>query len=198
MPREVFLIRTAPGTGAGDRILADARRASAPLCFFHGDGVDQALDPATGQAWSTVAAATGGELMVCETALARRGRAPMPPPWRVGSLARYWAAAAPGPGEGSVLVHVRVSGDARFKREVLELCLAAAALEIELAVVFAASGLDHLRGPDAAGWRQFPDFDLAPLYRIADGETAVDVAVERLTAAEVAALEAAASRVLDV
>jgi len=49
-------------------------------------------------------------------------------------------------------------------REVLELVLAGASLDIDLAVVFEGPGCGFLAEPWARGWQQLVDFDLARLY----------------------------------
>lgn len=48
-------------------------------------------------------------------------------------------------------------------REMLELVLAGATLELELVVVFDGAGCDHLEPEAIAPWRQLIDFDLADL-----------------------------------
>ncbi|WP_376691556.1 hypothetical protein [Wenzhouxiangella sp. EGI_FJ10409] len=48
-------------------------------------------------------------------------------------------------------------------REMLELVLAGATLEVEMVVVFEGEGLGHLEPEPFAPWRQLIDFDLAGL-----------------------------------
>ncbi len=48
-------------------------------------------------------------------------------------------------------------------REMLELVLAGATLEVDLVVVFERAGLAHLEPDAIAPWRQLIDFDLAEL-----------------------------------
>lgn len=197
---EVLLIRTAPGTVRDHEHLMRARCTSEALCFFHGDGVGHALDPETSRVWAETAEEGGLDLVVCETALARRSDRPVSPPWRAGSLAQFWQALSSSPfahGGSGFLIRVRDTGDDRFKREALELCLAGAALEIEMAVCFSGAGLEQLRGPGAAPWRQFPDFELGPLYYVADRETSLGVPARRVDSREAARMAAKAGRVVD-
>lgn len=49
-------------------------------------------------------------------------------------------------------------------RELLEVVLAAVALEIPVAVVFSGPGIGRLQAPFAASWRQLTDFRMAPVY----------------------------------
>lgn len=48
-------------------------------------------------------------------------------------------------------------------REMLELVLAGATLEVDMIVVFEGEGCGHLEPEAIAPWRQLVDFDLAPL-----------------------------------
>lgn len=67
------------------------------------------------------------------------------------------------PAESWVIV-VRSGPNDPDSGEMLELVLAGATLELDLAVVFADAGNGHLR-PDAfAPWRQLLDFDLAAVH----------------------------------
>lgn len=199
----VHLIRSRPGTPDGDHILEDARRGQGTLCFFHGDGVGHALDPEAGRAWSEAAAERGLELIVCETALARRCKVPLVAPWRSGSLAQFWQALLDSVSlereeSPHILIRIGKSGDERYNSEILELCLAGAVLEADMAVCFSGTGLELMRGPDAASWRQFPDFELAPLYYVTHRKAALEVAAQRLSRVEAAQMAEKAHRIIDV
>ena len=62
-------------------------------------------------------------------------------------------------------------------REMLELVLAGATLEVDLVVVFEGAGCGHLEPEAIAPWRQLIDFDLARLRALAPGSELVPAGV---------------------
>lgn len=66
------------------------------------------------------------------------------------------------PGESWVVV-VAVAPEETASREMLELVLAGATLELDMVVVFEGAGCGHLEPEAIAPWRQLIDFDLAEL-----------------------------------
>lgn len=68
--------------------------------------------------------------------------------------------------DGRWLVLIRSAPRELSGREILELVLAGASLDIGLDVVFSGPGLRHLRGNEMAGWRQLLDYDMAALWRL--------------------------------
>jgi len=70
----------------------------------------------------------------------------------------------------SFLIRVRLAPTESEAREVLELALAGASLDVDLVVVFEGPGCGFLAPPWARGWRQLVDFDLARLYYLEDDE----------------------------
>lgn len=64
------------------------------------------------------------------------------------------------------LLHIRSAPAESERRELLELVLAAVALEIPVAVLFSGAGNGWLDAPFAATWRQLTDYQLAPVYCI--------------------------------
>lgn len=68
-------------------------------------------------------------------------------------------------------------GDASFWRELLELVLAGASLDLDLVVVFKPEGLDSLRRHDSEyrAWRQLVDHQLAPVRVLRRPDTALDL-----------------------
>lgn len=62
-------------------------------------------------------------------------------------------------------------------REMLELVLAGATLEVELVVVFEGAGCGHLEPEAIAPWRQLIDFDLARLRALEPGSDLVPAGV---------------------
>ena len=65
-------------------------------------------------------------------------------------------------------------------REMLELVLAGATLEIELIVVFDGAGAEHLEPEPFAPWRQLVDFDLADLRARGAAPGLLPAGVDRL------------------
>jgi len=87
--------------------------------------------------------------------------------------------------------------DQRQHRETLEMALGAAALELDVSVLFFGDGLAHLAGGLAHGWSQVTDFGLLDIYV----EGPIDrfqpeVAVQRLDTAGAALLRAGAVTIL--
>ncbi len=62
------------------------------------------------------------------------------------------------------LLEIKAAPDGLSEIELLEMALAAASLDLDLAVSFKEAGLGHLLGASARGWRQLVDHDLAQLY----------------------------------
>lgn len=61
-------------------------------------------------------------------------------------------------------MEIEAAPDGFSERELLEMALAAASLELDLVLVFAGPGLDQVTGQGARAWRQFVDHELARLY----------------------------------
>jgi hypothetical protein len=148
------------------------------LVFFHARAA--ALEE-RGQvlAWAGLAAAHRDDLSlaVCQAARSRRVDAAPPAPFRTSTLVRFWAAAlgatellAPHPvavQTGGVLLRIRRAADPPESRELLELVLAAASLELDVVVCFEAEALSMLAGEQGAGWFQLRDHELARMVTTA-------------------------------
>ncbi|WP_181918881.1 hypothetical protein [Wenzhouxiangella sediminis] len=65
-------------------------------------------------------------------------------------------------------------------REMLELVLAGATLEVEMLVVFEAEGLAHLEPEPFAPWRQLLDFELAEVRARGSGEALLPAGVSAI------------------
>jgi len=151
------------------------------LVFLHGQAVCLARDPLWSEALRHASGAWVG--MVCRSAWQRRfEQEPVPGPWISGGLlqlfdaltkAAEWRVFGSGgasagqreaAGSGAWLIEIRHAvEDAREARETLEVALAAAALELDCAVLFDARGLTHLRAPYARAWRQISDYQMLRL-----------------------------------
>ncbi len=145
------------------------------VVFFHGAGVDHACGAAAGS-WQRLAA-RGLRLEVCSAAWQRRHEGEPEAPFVLSSLVRFWHRVATGyrlvchreAGRGSRqgatwVIIVTAAPSEADSREILELVLAGASLELPLAVIFRDRGCGQLVGEFARGWRQLVDFDLASLY----------------------------------
>jgi hypothetical protein len=87
------------------------------------------------------------------------------------------------PNEAWVVV-VSVAPEERESREMLELVLAGATLEVDLTVVFEADGCGHLEPEAIAPWRQLIEFDLAALRARRQGSALLPIGVSRVDDAE--------------
>lgn len=158
------------------------------VVFFHGPAVVLAAADAR-ERWLALAGPGNARLWLCSAAWQRRCQATPGSGFEVSSLVRFWQEAlvceriecfgsgksgAPGDAEctrrakhrqsESFIVRVAIAPTATDAREVLELVLAGASLDIDLAVVFEGPGLGFLSPPWVRGWRQLVDFELATLY----------------------------------
>ncbi len=61
-------------------------------------------------------------------------------------------------------MEIGVAPDGFSERELLEMALAAASLDVDLAVLFTGPGVEQLKGDSWRGWRQLLDHDLALVY----------------------------------
>lgn len=90
---EVMLIRCRPDPAGQARVLGQlrTRRNGRVLMFFHGPGLDWALNDATQKALT--GAPQRATLMLCSAGWRRRHAGEPPPGWQVGSLVQFWDAA---------------------------------------------------------------------------------------------------------
>ncbi|MEM1081179.1 MAG: DsrE family protein [Pseudomonadota bacterium] len=87
--------------------------------------------------------------------------------------------------------------DDRSNLEALEMILAAAALEIDIAVVFTIEASAWLNEQGGARWRQLVDFDLAKLHQLRLESThEVVIPIATITPNEFAELREPADRVI--
>ncbi|MFP4207227.1 MAG: hypothetical protein ACLFSC_01120 [Wenzhouxiangella sp.] len=70
--------------------------------------------------------------------------------------------------ERCVLIEIQALPDPVDQRELLELVLAAASLELSITVLLGRDAVDLFQGAAGAGWRQLLDHDLARVGVIAD------------------------------
>lgn len=176
----IVLIRSQPGGQDCDpAVLAASAALGDPagevVAFFHGQGVEHACGHAAA-AWLPLSAC-GLQLEVCSAAWQRRHDDELQSPFTLSTLVQLWSRIARGyrvvvpDGERGAardgefwLVVVSAAPADRNDREILELVLAGASLELPLAVLFRDQGCQHLSGGPARGWRQLVDYDLADLY----------------------------------
>lgn len=83
-------------------------------------------------------------------------------------------------------------------REMLELVLAGASLDIELVVVFSGPGSEHLVGEAFGPWRQLVDFDLARLLVRPGGASTPPPGVREVTDADIDSLCRSVAGVLEL
>ncbi len=90
------------------------------------------------------------------------------------------------PESAAFLLRIRHFPQPLEARELMEVALAGASLDIDLAVLFEDAALAFLMTPAAAGWRQLHDFDLAPVCVPAEAAAALELPawVLRLDAAQ--------------
>jgi hypothetical protein len=146
------------------------------LVFFH---VRAAALEGRGQAqaWSRLAADHDVTLAVCQAARARRVDSLVEAPFQSSTLVRFWASVlnaaellAPHPvavRPGGFLLNIQRAADPLESRELLELVLAAASLELDIVVCFGAEALSLLAGEGGAGWFQLRDHELARMVTTA-------------------------------
>ncbi len=178
----VILVRTAPDELAGESVPEEitSRHGTAPLSvFLHGNGVAWAR-PEYAPAWQELAGEGGPVLQVCQAAWRRRFGDQQPVLFALSSLIQFWHQAAKARQLVSLrgscsavencgfVMEIETAPDGFSQRELLEMALAAASLELDLIVVFAGPGLDQILGQSAVGWRQLVDHELAPIYWLGD------------------------------
>ncbi|TVQ36025.1 MAG: hypothetical protein EA370_08670 [Wenzhouxiangella sp.] len=73
------------------------------------------------------------------------------------------------------LLEIEAAPDGYSERELLEMALAAASMDLDLALLFTGPGLGHLVGEAARGWRQLVDHELARLYCRPGSETEISI-----------------------
>jgi hypothetical protein len=154
--------------------IARVRRLEGPvLLFFHAAAVDQLQDESS--PWRELFDDSSIDMAYCSAAWQRRGLATPPKGIEASTLVRFWDAfwragearsLMPTP-EGSAPVRVRIDS-ARSPQDwsdSLEVLLAAATLDLPLAVEFSASAWASLcsEQDSRAAWQQLLDFDLARL-----------------------------------
>lgn len=96
------------------------------------------------------------------------------------------------------VVRIRTAPAEPCSREMLELVLAGASLELDLVVVFSGPGAGHLQADAFAQWRQLIDFDLAPVLVEGGPGTTPACGVREVTAGEVDRLCQSAAGVLEL
>jgi len=166
----VILCRRAPGPDLERSLDAD----TAPtLLFLHADAVARARAPL---------AARHVTALACATSWDRRGGGELAPGFRAGTLGGLFEALdearellvfgrhgavrqslPKGPRRWLIEI-VDAPGGARERREVLEVALAAAAMELDARVLFRGFGYNHLLTDAARGWKQLTDFKLLDLF----------------------------------
>ncbi len=195
----ILLVRATPGSApavdALNRASRMLRESSGELVvFFHGAGVEHACAPNAAE-WSPLAA-RGARLEVCRAAWQRRHDDEPDSAFISSSLVSFWHRVASDhqlaccgqgqhasgelPGRGWV-IEVTAPPSDPDSREILELVLAGASLELPLAVIFRDHGCSHLTGAEARGWRQLVDFELAELYHCCSEGGESDIAATPLS-----------------
>jgi hypothetical protein len=203
----ILLIRTPPGGpddafGAPPVAAALGPVGAEAVVFFHGPGVEHAFGEARA-AWAPLAD-SGARLEVCSAAWQRRHDGALEPPFMLSTLVRFWNRLARGyrvvdlqgesgavRGDAFWLVVVSAEPAEPDGREMLELVLAGASLELPLAVLFQGAGCRHLVGETARGWRQLVDYEMAALYCAVGQELEAEVPVTRLDSEGLKRLRAA-------
>ncbi len=147
--------------------LPDERTGTPGWIFFHG--------PAVACADRSEGAANRGapdEQVVCSASWQRRFDRPVEAPFRPGSLTEFWHrlqlaervwSSGWSPVRANWLVRVALPACPRWQRELLELVLAGASLDLPLSVCFEGPGLVRLRGQTASAWAQLADQGLAAM-----------------------------------
>jgi len=173
------------------------------MVFFHGRGVEHAAGRCAAF-WRELSEWHHATLAVCSGSWARRFGTPPEPPFELSSLVTFWNQAAEarqtvcfGEAEPPALQgcsgRVAATGSGRNKsgwkvvitsgpadpgsREMLELVLAGATLELDLEVIFAGPGRAHLNDELFAPFRQLTDHELARVSVLNPGDAALPVNV---------------------
>ncbi len=171
----VMMIRAKLEPSELESVLGEARALSRPaLLFFHSDAVCSLSDPTS--PWLGLCGEPGLDLAYCVSAWQRRDCGEAPKGVQASTLIRFWDARlrswqADGDDkrvDAPVAVSIRQVRDELGWQETLEVLLAAATLDIPLAVRFEAEAWASLISlPKArAAWQQLLDFELASLQVI--------------------------------
>jgi hypothetical protein len=181
----IMLVGSAPLSGAPTSAVNDATQAlrectGEVVVFFHGSGVDHATAAHSGP-WLALSGLSRLKLEVCSAAWQRRHARTPPAPFVVSSLVRFWHRVAKGyriVGQAGCasrntaldspwVIRIDSRPAEPDSREVLEVVLAGASLELPIAVVFTGEGRRHLIGGQVRQWRQLVDFELARCHVLA-------------------------------
>ncbi len=194
----IVLVRAAPVPGETARGLHDAADAlrdcsGEVVVFFHGAGIEHAT-AAHLHDWQTLAGPSRLKLEVCSAAWQRRHTGTPSAPFELSSLVRFWHRVARGDrvAGGGLDESGKASPSGRWvvqidsgpahpnSREMLEMVLAGASLELPITVLFSGDGRLHLVGEQACHWRQLVDFELARLCVLDDGDVEPELPVVTL------------------
>jgi len=153
--------------------VAAARDLDRPaLVFFHSEAVDLlSLVRFKESPWRKLSALPDIDLVYCTSAWRRRGGGHPPPGVVASTLTQFWAHqlqawrsdSRSDPADNVVNIGLCESHNERGWQEILELILAAAALDIPMRIGFKSSAWRSMKRfpTQIAAWRQLTDFDLA-------------------------------------
>jgi len=185
------------------RAWSEVPEEGALMVFFHGRGVEHAAGRCAA-CWRELSEWHRATLAVCSGSWARRFGTPPEPPFELSSLVTFWNQAADArqtvcfgesvpPAPQGCSDRVAATGSGRNKsgwkiviasgpadpgsREILELVLAGATLELDLEVIFAGPGRAHLQDKFFAPFRQLTDHELARISVLGPQNVALPASV---------------------